>query len=257
LAAALIISQLPATPAKADLTINDDGVCNFRSLNSGAYTDFTHSVTNNTLNFSVQFGNGIQTDAEMFSPNSIPRFSFFDITGTTSGSMSAGDHILFNYTITTTLLSGSTTAVTYNGSAVLTDATYDTFAGNDSDWTGSGSVSDVSLGTGSTANHTISGTTATGGNINSYVFTKTRSSSGFAGAYDANSYDIRIDSDWNIDDTLGSTFSSSEILAVTITGSMSIVPESSSWGFIGASGALGAALVFSRRKKTAANGKIA
>jgi hypothetical protein len=248
ISAALVILPLPATVATASVTINDSTLSEYgTNIYSGAVTSFSDSVTSNTYHFALQIGNGTQTDSQIFgAENNASRSSYLLLSGTTAGSFSVGDTINFSYTIAATLSDLSITQVTYTGYAVITDTSSIIYAGGGYDIiSGSGSVSNASLGFSSNSSGlTSSGSTSTG-EIGTGTSTETS-------VYGSNAWQIFINYDWNIEGLYPSSYSNTEILALSISGSLttnSAVPEPASWSLMGASAAF-AAVFLARRKKT-------
>ena len=247
ISAALVILPLPATVATAAVALNNSVTQDYgNGINSGAITDFTDGVTNNTYNFNLKIGGATQTDNYIFGDrHNLNRSDYLMLGGSTSGTFAAGDTINYSYKITATFSNLSTTEVTYSGYALITDTSSIIYAGGSYDFiSGSGSVSSASLGYSSRSSGlTSSGSTSTG-EIGS-------GQSPDLGVYGANQWQVFVNYDWNIENQYPSSYSS-EILALSISGSLTVnstVPEPASWSFMGASAVFGAALLARRKKK--------
>jgi hypothetical protein len=151
------------------------------------------------------------------------RSGTISLSGACSGSLDANQALLFTYTISTSQSGGYSytysTSVTYTAYVTLCDE--------------SGTLYSV-------------GTTTLGTNDLTGDLTLTQSSTGTD-----YTWNIEIGYDWNIDNYLLSGYSDDDYLTMIVSGSITVVsvPETASWGFAGAAGALGAAMLAGRKKK--------
>jgi hypothetical protein len=232
-AAALAILPLSAAVAKAGIVFNNGYTADFDqnaanesgSIDNSILTTSSGSSSGSVFTFS--FNVPTSTDAALFSAgNNSDRRGNIQLSGTTSGSFDASESVLLNMTVVTTFASGSKTSVEYAAIYLVSDdnktALYEV--------SGEGGP----YGTSTSGNNTLSiQLPATG----SMTYTT------------ADKWLVIFAYDWSQGEA---TYSTDELLGISVTGTLSVVssvPEASSWGLIGGATALGAVFIGRRRMK--------
>jgi hypothetical protein len=232
LATASVIAIAPLATAVSDASITFNTSTQTETaifglgtkVDAATFTDFAQSG-GSSYTFTLQLGNGTQTDSDIFSSLSKDgRSGSFVLSGSCSGSFDAGEHAVLAYSVTTYLSNGLSSVEYYADTLFISDSagTCCYFSGGSSRISSSGSTS--------TVNDTIPIVDFT--------------------TYGNSVWAMELRFDWDIENTYPLSYSTSDILKIVVEGTLTTVPEPSSWGLLGASAALGAAAMLRRRKNT-------